>query len=67
MSYARFGEDGSSVYVFGTGEYLICFGCKLGGVSYSTGYPGEMIAHIEQHRAKGDIVPDRAFERLREE
>lgn len=69
MSYARWGEDGSHVYVFGTGEALVCMSCTLAlpAGSFSTAYPAEMIAHLEKHRAAGHVVPERAFERLRNE
>lgn len=81
MSYARWGEDGSQVYVFGTGDMLVCMGCRLiddqnrtpavdddrtyaDGNSYSTAEPGAMLEHLLEHRARGHVVPERAFERL---
>lgn len=69
MSYARWGQEGSSVYVFGTGDRLVCMHCKLVPFEedYSTPYPGEMIAHLLKHREKGDTVPEFALERLRRE
>lgn len=67
MSYARWGEDGSNVYVFGTGDEIVCMQCTLDpdpGGSFSTRQPGEMLAHLKRHREAGHIVPERAFERL---
>ncbi len=69
MSYARWGEEGSAVYVFGTGHGIVCMHCKLAPFEedYAVKSPAEMLAHLERHRQKGDVVPERAFERLREE
>jgi hypothetical protein len=69
MSYCRWGENGSDVYVFGAGsdtdEYFVCmhmddgfFGCKT---------EAEMIAHLLWHREQGQTVPESAIERLKEE
>ena len=56
-----------------------CLGCQLAPVEESiipgVKIPGctflltrqDMIAHLEEHRASGDKVPERAFERLRRE
>ncbi len=72
MSYARFGCDGSDVYVYGSNdgkrEFLVCCGCNLGGgaiVSCRT--EAEMIAHLLAHREAGHTVPEYTLERLREE
>jgi hypothetical protein len=66
MSYCRWGEDGSDVYVIGThdGEWW-CVQCKHEGAIAHT--PTEMIVHLQIHRNRGDTVPNRAFERLQEE
>lgn len=73
MSYCRWGEDGSDVYVFGASasiddadDYLVCMHLDDAG-SFTCKTPGEMIAHLREHRHRGDVVPDRAFERLQEE
>jgi hypothetical protein len=68
MSYARFGCDDSDVYVFATCQGgLECCGCFLSGVSgpsprFDTS--GEMIAHLDAHRAAGDTVPDYTYEEI---
>jgi hypothetical protein len=68
MSYARRGAE-SDVYIFSDGVYVICMDCELainGGTIAETHY-GPMIAHLEEHRARGHKVPESAFARLREE
>jgi len=81
VSYCRWGEDGSSVYVFGVGtgetdadDYLVCMGCvaqveegdEFRG-SFTCKTPAEMLSHLLAHRERGDVVPESAIERLREE
>jgi hypothetical protein len=70
MSYARWGEDGSSVYVIGTNDgerdLLVCVQCSEGS-SFSCESALQMLSHLIAHRERGDVVPERAFERLREE
>lgn len=71
MSYCRFGE-GSDVYVYTDGAHIYCCGCRLGevrdaegdGVDASFVTPAEMLAHLERHRAVGDMVPQHAMDRL---
>jgi hypothetical protein len=65
MSYARFGED-SNVYVFLSCSALECCSCRPDGphLTFST---AEMIAHLDEHRAAGDKVPDYCYEGLRED
>ncbi len=75
MSYARFGEDGSDVYVFCGGGYLECCACVLrlshrqGPVQF-VGDAGkacdDMLVHLDAHREQGHVVPERAFEALRD-
>jgi hypothetical protein len=70
MSYARWGWEGSDVYVFGAGsdaeELLVCM--HMDGVGdFSCKTEAEMIAHLLWHRDQGQTVPEYAFERLREE
>ena len=67
MSYARWGEGGSSVYVFGSGRCIICMDCTLDDGRNPAETPADMLAHLQAHRDRGDVVPERAFERLREE
>ena len=59
MSYARFGADGSSVYVFmSTSGYLECCGCSLTPDGpFETGTTIGMIAHLRAHTAAGGTVP----------
>ena len=66
MSYARFGEDGSDVYLYSVapcGDYFECCSCtlKLRGTLPT---PQAAIRHLEEHVAAGDCVPARAFELL---
>lgn len=69
MSYARWGEDGSTVYVFGTGDRLVCMQCKLlvAGADAVTNSAAAMLAHLMFHRQAGHIVPERAILRLQSE
>lgn len=77
MSYCRWGTD-SDVYVYGTQFYdkdrgriidvILCCDCKLSSAAddyYET--PGDMLAHLLEHRKLGHKVPESALERLREE
>jgi hypothetical protein len=59
MSYCRMADD-SDVYVYpdSRGGFTCC-------VTVAT--RAEMLAHLEEHRANGDLVPERAIERLRAE
>jgi len=74
MSYCRWGENGSDVYVFGTGTGYVCMGCKFtkakGDPAYDTTFfhtRAGMLAHLYAHRAASDMVPEKALERLRRE
>ncbi len=66
MSYARFGEDGSDVYLYSEGSRFRCCSCCMVEVPQSPtfGNPLEAIRHLEAHVAAGDVVPDRAFRLL---
>ena len=78
MSYCRVGWD-SDVYVIGTRNpnteqnILQCFcGTRDGNGFYYKPFPAfttrsGMIAHLREHQANGDKVPDRTFERLERE
>ncbi|MER5252917.1 hypothetical protein [Streptomyces sp. NPDC002855] len=61
MSYARFGQDGSDVYVFmDVGGYLNCCGCsrvKPGDHAHFSSTLG-MVDHLRAHIFVGDYVPD---------
>lgn len=62
MSFIRFGENGSGVYVYqgsvkGWGEVLICC-TEVGGVTETA---AEMIDHLRWHQRRGDVVPEYIF------
>ena len=67
MSYIRWGEEGSAVYVVGTPWGLTCMSCYLTPDSavFPESEPWRMIAHLEAHRIAGHQVPEVAFTRLR--
>ena len=63
MSYVRFGQDGSAVYVFAAQDdsghtWLECGGCLLHGSSYLASSTTEMITHLAEHSAAGQFVPE---------
>lgn len=65
MSYVRFGEDESDVYVYlDCDGYLCCCACRLGEAwqHYST---EACLAHLDAHRAAGHCVPDHCIEGLK--
>jgi len=68
MSYARFGCDGSDVYVFTSTAGLECCGCALEDATAVPVFESNvaMIAHLERHVAAGHVVPDNCLERLRD-
>ena len=60
MSYARFGWDGSDVYVFRSTLQMECCGCwlrKRGEVAYFS-TTAEILAHLDEHSAAGHTVCD---------
>ena len=73
MSYARFGWDGSDVYVYETrwkdGTAWECCACFLSprspdrplGRSHFTFTGAAMLGHLVAHRYAGHCVPDDAF------
>lgn len=68
MAYIRFGTEGSEVYVFPhVGGWYECCGCGMNPGSFRCDTVAEMIGHLEEHRAAGYVVPEGAFQRLREE
>lgn len=57
MSYARFGWDGSDVYVYmHVAGHLECCGCILGD-EWSFHSTQAMIDHLAEHRAAGHNIP----------
>lgn len=65
MSYARFGIDGSDVYILG--EIGGGIRCVCGDRSFIAMSPGEMLVHVADHRSRGDSVPRYVDERLTSE
>jgi hypothetical protein len=64
MSYARFGWDGSDVYVFlSVSGHLECCACKLGD-AWDFPSTDAMIAHLEAHRGVGHCVPQDTIDEL---
>lgn len=58
MSYARFRRGVSDVYVYlDCGGYLNCCGCWLSEFSQPFYTTPDMVAHLEEHRAAGHVVP----------
>jgi hypothetical protein len=56
VSYARWGWEGSNVYVYMHPGGLECCGCDFdGGCSAAT--TDAMVAHLRRHMAAGDCVP----------
>lgn len=57
MSYARFGYDGSDVYVYlDCGGFLRCCACALDG-DENFESTDAMLAHLKLHEAAGHCVP----------
>lgn len=79
MSYARFGWEGSDVYVFlNVHGYFECCGCWMEpppetnpesgfGMSFTCKDTQGMIDHLRKHEEEGHTVPDYTFERLEAE
>ena len=67
MSYARFGWEGSDVYVFlSVDGCLECCACSLNPESECFDSTDAMLAHLREHVAAGDTVPEHTFARLEE-
>jgi hypothetical protein len=66
MSYCRFGEDGSDVYIFASVRGGIeCCGCWVNsGESINVATQEEMLHHINLHRRAGHHVPYEVDQRL---
>jgi len=70
MSYARFGDGCSDVYVFlDVGGYLTCCACgiyipkgKLSSFTCTTS--DEMIQHLREHQSAGHQVEEHTFKNL---
>jgi hypothetical protein len=75
MSYARMNGFDSQVYIYHHYMgFIECCGCSLTEPEGSEDFgffkantAREILAHMDEHRAVGDLVPDRAYERIKEE
>lgn len=66
MAYARFGAEGSDVYVFlDNHRVLRCQRCalELNG-DFTADSTAKMVTHLERHQAQGQVVPDSCTEDL---
>jgi hypothetical protein len=61
-------SDDSDVYLFGRSEGFYCHRCTVSDAA-DVCLPDALaaLAHLENHRAAGDLVPDKAFDRLQAE
>jgi hypothetical protein len=69
MSYARFGWDGSDVYVFmHVGGHLECCMCFLDDHqdegSFQAGGTQSMIDHLKRHELAGHVIPLDIYDNL---
>jgi hypothetical protein len=67
MSYIRWNEDESDVYIYrNTENKLICCSCSLVNGNGDFICDGEinMLAHLRDHKASGDTVPEECFLRI---
>jgi hypothetical protein len=71
MSYARFGWDGSDVYVFmSVGGWLECCACILSHEDWESFQAGDtqtMIGHLKKHEGAGHQVPSHIYDYLWED
>lgn len=77
MSYARKGLDGSQIYLYATGDLnqepgkeapLVCQHCLLQPSGDSLAFSrSSALAHLQEHRAAGHVVPEAALARLERE
>ena len=74
VSYIRFGEGGSDLYVYSDGEQFHCCGCLFKTRDTGDAFASAVFAtredilqHLLDHREEGHVVPDAAIERLQAE
>lgn len=68
MSYVRFGEGGSDVYVYPSSSGIECCGCRFPADRDPTFTSRQKaIDHLVAHQEAGHTVPDYVIERLRQE
>lgn len=73
MSITRWGVDGSDVYLYYVGngvdsseDGVECCECSVNDYfAFRVSTNEEMLSHLDQHRAKGHVVPDHAYAQLR--
>lgn len=69
MSYARWGCDGSDVYIYGIDGGRIVCSCSEGpndGPFVAKTYD-EIVSHLHGHQKSGWCVPEFVFTKLRED
>ena len=67
MAHARLGP-GSDVYVYATRDgTFVCADCLIGTDFERFPTAEAIIAHLEEHVAKGDLVPEGVIEDIRQE
>lgn len=68
MSYARFGWEGSDVYVYSDVRgYLLCCACIMADKpfdGYEAHRTAQMVEHLEEHRRRGHCVPQETIDDL---
>ena len=64
MAYARYSRD-SDVYVYeDVGGGFTCHCAPKGEPAFNCARPEEMVAHLREHRRRGDRVPEEAIAEL---
>lgn len=67
MAYIRFAFEDSDVYLINTVteqvRVIACMACRRGGKKGFATVPG-ILAHLDEHRAAGDCVPECAYENI---
>jgi hypothetical protein len=70
MSYIRFGEDGSDVYIYGDcNGKICCCGCGINEADeYRSMYfdkISDLLKHLRKHRRAGQCVPTSVFKEFK--
>jgi len=69
MSIARWGSEGSDVYVYDGSNGIVCESCPVqraatGKDTHIADSERDMISHLHDHLLRGDCVPASAFHAL---
>lgn len=71
MSYCRFLEADAYIYEH-VGGFIECCGCSLTDPEdgeifefFHANTAREMLTHMDEHRAAGDYIPERAYDGIR--